>query len=218
VEKPTLRDGAGPHADERVDVNQMHSPIRREQDEPEDGFEPVPVVGILLALVLALGSGYYLARNSADFSGVVYDGSDDPGMTVAQADNAPAQKISPLVLGKRTFNNCMACHQQDGKGLSGQFPPLAGSPWVTGSPRVLARILLHGLHGPVTVLGQTYNGIMPAWERFSDEQIAAVLTFIRSSWGNKAEPVLPALIAAERRAYAGRTSAWGADELEKSPP
>ncbi len=212
-----FRDGAGPQADEQVDVNRMHSPIRREQEEPEDGFEPVPVMGILLALMLALGCGYYLARYSADFSATAYDGSAAAPAGTALAQAAPPAPADPLVLGKRTYTNCMACHQQDGKGLAGQFPPLAGSPWVTGSPRVLARILLHGLNGPVQVLGQTYNGVMPAWGRFSDAQIAAVLTFIRGSWGNTAAPIAADLIATERKATAGRQDAWLATELKNGP-
>ena len=209
-------DGAGPHANEQVNVTRMHEPIYREHNEPEDGYEPVPVGWILLALALALWGGWYLGTTAGDFEFSAYDGSPAAasGTAVAQAPVA----VDPMVLGKRTFNNCMACHQADGKGITGQFPPLAGSQWVLGSPQVLARILLHGMQGDVEVLGRHYNGAMPAWGRFDDTQIAAVLTYIRASWGNSAAAIEPAVIAAERKATAGRTEPWTAAQLHTVAP
>ena len=79
----------------------------------------------------------------------------------------------------------MQCHQDTGKGLPGTYPPLVGSPIVLGDPAIPIRILLHGLQGDVTVEGATYNGQMPSWDRFSDEQIAAVLTYVRGAWTNE---------------------------------
>ena len=90
-----------------------------------------------------------------------------------------------MVLGRRVYNNCMACHQRDGLGVAGNYPPLAGSEWVGGSPAVLSALLLHGLEGVVEVSGETYNQVMPKWSHLTDEQIAAVLTFIRESWSTR---------------------------------
>lgn len=212
---PEIRDGAGPQADERVDVGELHTPNLREADEPTDGFEPVPVIWIFFSLALAAFGGWYLASYSGEFSATLYDGSPaQTGVVVAQA----AKPIDPMLLGKRTFNNCSACHQADGKGLAGQFPPLDGSEWVTGNQTRLVRILLHGLQGDVEVSGKHYNGVMPAWGRFSDEQIAGVLTYIRGSWGNKAAPVEAAAVAEQRQLTAAHKDAWKAAELLADNP
>ena len=205
-------DGTGPGADERVDVTGMHAPIAREQNEPQDGYEPVPTVGILLALALAMWGGYYLGNFSGNFSAASFDG--DLPQLAASAPAAP-KPVDPLALGRRVYTNCMACHQQDGNGLAGQFPPLVGSEWVLGDTDVLIRILLQGLQGELVVAGKPYNGVMPAWARLEDAQIAGVLSYIRSAWGNAAAPIDAAAVAAVRQATAGRAAAWQAAELRQ---
>jgi hypothetical protein len=94
------------------------------------------------------------------------------------------------------------------------FPPLAGSEIVAGSAEIPIRIVLHGLQGPLTVKGQRYNGTMPAWGQFSDADIAATLTYVRSQWGNAAAAVTAAQVAAVRQAPAGRNRAWTGAEIE----
>lgn len=99
---------------------------------------------------------------------------------------------------------CLTCHQQDGNGVRGQFPPLAGNELITGPIDSLVRIVLFGLEGPVTVKGQEYNQVMPAQDYLTDQQIADVLTYIRSSWGNNAQAVKPEDVAATRKAGKSR--------------
>jgi len=84
---------------------------------------------------------------------------------------------------------CLGCHQAVGQGVSGVYPPLAQSEWVTGDAQDLARIVVHGLHGRVVVRGQTYQQTMPAWRALGAQRLAAVLTYVRSAWGNAAEEV-----------------------------
>ena len=112
---------------------------------------------------------------------------------------------------------CSACHGTDGKGATGgAFPPLAGSPWVLGDAALPVKIVLNGLHGPVEVDGRTFNLEMPPQGgTLPDEQIAAILTFVRSSWGNKAAAVTPEFVKATREANAERKTAWTAEELLK---
>jgi mono/diheme cytochrome c family protein len=95
--------------------------------------------------------------------------------------------------------NCAGCHHTGGDGLQGVFPPLAGSEWVTGDERVLANILLYGVEGELTVKGSAYKGSMPAFWRLSDGELAALATYARSSWSNRATPVTPDVIAAQRK-------------------
>lgn len=93
--------------------------------------------------------------------------------------------------------NCASCHQADGKGVAGTFPPLAGSAIVAGDPVKVIRIVKYGLTGPVVVSAKRYNGMMPAWSgQLSDADIAAAITYVRSSWGDNASPVTAGQVAA----------------------
>jgi len=89
------------------------------------------------------------------------------------------------------------CHGPDGAGMA-TFPPLAGSEWVNGPAENLIKIQLQGLTGPIEVKGKLYNSVMPANVLMSDEEIASVLTYIRSSMGNTASAVTPDMVKAHR--------------------
>lgn len=134
--------------------------------------------------------------NRSIYSGkVAYTRFHDTGAAVAAtplpAPAAPAQPLLPANVlaqvnrGRTVFNQvCFACHQPNGQGVPNLFPPLAGSDLIKASPEHAAHIVTHGLTGPVTVNGTTYNNIMPAQTQLSDEQIADVLTYVLNSWGN----------------------------------
>jgi ubiquinol-cytochrome c reductase cytochrome b subunit len=95
--------------------------------------------------------------------------------------------------------NCAGCHGAAGAGQPGVFPPLAGNAYVTGDSKAVIHTLNYGLNGAVKVGAATYNGQMPAWKgNLTDQQIADVITYIRSSWGNKA----PGVSAADVKAVA----------------
>ena len=108
---------------------------------------------------------------------------------------------------------CIACHQPTGMGLPPVFPPLVESPLVTGDPTLPIKFILHGLMGPVTVKGMTYNSMMPPVPGVTDQDIADVLTYVRQSFGNKASAVTPAQVKAVRDASAGRAAPWNTAEL-----
>lgn len=118
--------------------------------------------------------------------------------------------------GAKTYATyCSACHQANGQGVAGMFPPVAGSEWVTGDAATLIRILLHGVEGKIEVAGETYAGHMPPWGgAIKDPEMAALATYLRSSWGNKAEPVSTATVAELRKAHASRKKPWTAPELK----
>lgn len=182
----------------------------REMSEPKDGIAPTPVWLMLFFFVLAGWSGYYIANNAGGFRGDVYNEHFVQGGTPLEKP----KPVDPMVLGRQTFNMCMQCHQDTGKGIPATYPPLVGSPILLGDPATPVRILLHGLHGSVTVEGATYNGEMPSWDRLSDEQISAVLTYVRNSWTNNASPVDTALVTAIRRQTASRVEPWTWPELQ----
>jgi mono/diheme cytochrome c family protein len=109
---------------------------------------------------------------------------------------------------------CASCHQPSGEGSGPAFPPLAGAGWVTGDERRLVLVVLHGLVGEIDVDGRSYAGAMPPWgSALSDEEVAAVATYVRGSWGNKASAVSAATVARLRAAHRGRAAPWTASEL-----
>jgi len=137
-----------------------------------------------------------------------------PAAATGAATTAAAAK-EQLPDGKQVFSTtCAACHQATGEGVPGVYPPLAGSEWVTGDEAKVVRILLHGVTGPIEVAGETFNSMMPPWgATLKDADIAAVLTYARSTWGNKGTPITAAKVASIRAATASRTTPWTAAEL-----
>ena len=95
-----------------------------------------------------------------------------------------------LTLGGKIYTTfCVTCHQTNGKGASGRFPPLNKTDWVVGDKSQLISLIINGLEGQIEVNGETYNGIMPQHSFLSDEEIAGVLTYIRTHFGNNASAV-----------------------------
>ncbi len=118
---------------------------------------------------------------------------------VSVAAHGPAIAASNPAGEKVYTANCSACHGANGTGTSGVFPPLAGNAMVTGAPDKVIAAVKNGLTGTTTVSGKTYNGAMPAWKgKLSDAQIADVITYIRSSWGNAAGAVTEAQVAGSK--------------------
>ena len=115
-------------------------------------------------------------------------------------------------------NICGLCHGNDGLGKPSQAPPFAGSEWALGSPNRMIRIPLAGLAGPVQVNGQTWNLAMPAMgAALPDDDLAAVLTYIRQSWGNKGSAVTSEQVKAVRAEVGNRTQPWTAEQLNAIP-
>lgn len=111
---------------------------------------------------------------------------------------------------------CLNCHQPTGLGLPGIYPPLASSDWVTGNTAALAKVLIHGLNGPIKVNGTEFKQVAPIPMPpmgLTDQQIADVLTYVRSNFTNKAPAVTADEIKAVRAATADRNGFWTGPEL-----
>jgi mono/diheme cytochrome c family protein len=136
------------------------------------------------------------------------------------AEPPPAAAQTAAIDGATEYaNTCAVCHQANGEGMPGLYPPLSGSDIaVLPSPDRMIAIVLKGLQGPVTVKGTEFNSVMAPWESLSDEQIAAITTYERSSWGNTQSAVTPAMVAAVRAKVASRTTQWTIEELEAAIP
>jgi mono/diheme cytochrome c family protein/glucose/arabinose dehydrogenase len=117
---------------------------------------------------------------------------------------------------------CMTCHQPDGGGLSASgFPPLAGTNWVTGNDERLIKLVLKGMQGPIEVLGRNYGGQVPMTPfggMLKDDEVAAVLTYVRNSFGNKASAISPEKVKAVRAATKDKNNFYTPEELLKEHP
>ena len=196
-------------------LQRVHGQLMREKEEPSENFSYPPLVLIFVFMILAFWAGVYIAEYSGEFSPFVYD---EHGEMMAK-NLGPLPPPDPLKLGKGVFvRNCVACHQSDGKGMAGVFPPVANSDWVRDHPERLIKVVLGGLQGPVEVNGNAYNNAMMGLGGAIDDQgIAAVLTYIRTAeeFGNDSYPVTPEMVARVRAEYGARSEAWTAAELEQ---
>jgi mono/diheme cytochrome c family protein len=195
--------------------------ILHDDAEPTVGrgavFLPMWIAG-LLALMIYLGFNYVSAHG--DYQESVYE----PYHSTNQlAGFVPTDETTTaMALGKRMYEkNCSICHQPTGAGVPGQFPPLVGSDWVLApGPNRIIRLPLLGISGPVKVNGTEFNGTMPplaAAGGMSDEEVAAVMTFIRNSWGNKASGVTVEQVQKVRAELKDRTASLTGDEAMKIP-
>ncbi len=128
-----------------------------------------------------------------------------------------------FTMGKEVYHrdaHCATCHQADGKGLpSAGFPPLAKTKWVNENPERLIKLTLKGLNGPIEVNGKKYNGSMISFEGLlNDREIAAVLTYTRNSFGNKASAIDPKMVKKIRADMKGQSDSLNAEELLKQHP
>ncbi|MEZ5040158.1 MAG: c-type cytochrome [Saprospiraceae bacterium] len=117
---------------------------------------------------------------------------------------------------------CATCHQVDGKGLeSSGFPPLAGTKWALGNEERLIKLALKGLMGPIEVLGKTYPGQVPMTPyggMLNDAELAAVLTYVRNAFGNRASVITPDKVKEVRALTDGKTGFYSPEELLKQHP
>lgn len=181
---------------------------KRELPEPWEGARPIPwlvitivagvflwAIGYILFTHQTLPASYGDRRSALDFQ-VAATASGEDGVIDG---------------GKLYATHCVACHQATGAGLPGVFPPITGSEWVIGEPKVLIQILLHGVSGELTVNDTVYNGMMPAFgDKMNDNELAALLTHLRADFGNTAEPVLAEMIA-QQREEVERDTPWQGD-------
>lgn len=125
-------------------------------------------------------------------------GSDASG-GIPSLTEGPTDVDSLRAHGEQIYNGvCATCHQGNGQGVAGAFPPLAGSGEFYGAPQRHAGIIVHGLSGEIIVQGSTFNSVMAPHGHLTDYDIAAVATYERTSWGNDDGIVLPEDVAAAR--------------------
>jgi mono/diheme cytochrome c family protein len=196
-------------------------PVAAAADSPESTVRSalVPIWLIVVMALLMYWGMFYFDQNGGWFSKQVYA----PYRNVADVESFQQLYAPPPpgAKGERIYNRptCQSCHQANGMGTPGTFPPLAGSDWVNEKePGRIIRIVLLGSSGPITVNGQSFNNTMTAWNSLSDEEIAYVITYVRQAWGNKGSEVTAEQVRTVREKLKGRTVSWTPDELLKISP
>jgi mono/diheme cytochrome c family protein len=182
-------------------MSQMHE---RERADPDENNRPLPGLMVMFIGAMVMWGSFYIYSTAGGGASALGD-----QRTVSTLMPKPVDP-SASINGKEVYAaKCAACHQATGTGVAGVFPPLAKSEWVVGDAKALGQILLHGIEGPLEVLGVSYNGAMPAFgAQLSDAEIAAVMTTIRSEWGNTATPVDAAFVGQLRESSQSRTAAF----------
>jgi mono/diheme cytochrome c family protein len=221
---PNLQDIDTQH---HASIAEVHGSVRREKGEPTISHPPV-TGGVLLAgaIVLMVAAGYvgttsggFRMDNTYAMAGT-YTPAPPPGAVDGVGGEVEMTPELWLAKGKKVYNNCMACHQANGQGLPGQFPPLVASEWVLDGTERLSMIVLKAVQGPLMVKGQQYNQVMTyvGEQNLSDKEIAQVMTYIRNEWGNEGSFVTPPMVAYAREKYIYQKTPWLAADLEKVEP
>jgi mono/diheme cytochrome c family protein len=159
--------------------------------------------------------------------GGVIAGNVEEKIKITPPAHLPKSLHDQYILGGAVFHrdaHCATCHQPNGEGLLNVYPPLKGSPWVTGSEDRLIKLALHGLWGKIEVNGQVFDSargvppMTPFASLLKDNEMAAVLTYVRNSWGNQAPAVSKESVTRVRAATKDRSSFWTPEELLKAHP
>ena len=185
----------------------------RENEDPNESNRPLPWFLVMSLGAMAMWGAFYIYSTPSGENSAYGDQRTvaDLRPAVVAAGGAPA------VDGKQLYGaKCAACHQGSGLGVAGVFPPLSGAEWVLGDEKILTNILLHGVNGEMVVKGNTYKGAMPAWKSLSDDELAAVLSYIRSDWGNAAPPIKAETIKSQRELTKSRTEPYSGGAAIKS--
>jgi len=190
------------------------------ESEPTSTHAVVPVWLIVSVLVVAFWGAVYFDKRGGWFSPKVYG----PYASIAEVEiYQPRQDEDVEIInrGRRTFDIvCSGCHSPDGMGKPNQAPPLAGSEWVqVEKPERMIRIPLYGLNGPITVKEQQMSfpaGMVAIGWDMPEDDLAAVLTYIRQAWGNKASRVTAQQVKAVK-AEVGPRGPFTPEELMTVP-
>lgn len=191
-------------------------------DAPQCSSSAATPMWLIITLAILVYCGFvYLDRNGGDFSAQVYAPYHDLKQL---ASYQPMERVDPAFKrGEFLYGQtCAACHQATGVGATGQCPPLVGSEWVLEkNPARIIRLVQLGAGGPITVKGVDHvpSVVMPPLgSAFPDDKdLAAVLTYVRQSWGNKAPSVTEAQVKKARTEMGDRKEIWTAAELLKIP-
>jgi mono/diheme cytochrome c family protein len=210
-----------------LNVARVHNALSREHPDRTAESKPVSLWVTLGAIaVTALGFTFYGAQRGTGSGDVLnynkFGASYQPVTPEALVPETGGVQVNLAAIGEKVYKGkgCVACHQANGLGQAGLYPPLAGSEWVLGSTERLAALVAYGLMGPVTVKGQQYGAaIMPAHAPpiLSPKEFAGVLSYIRQGWGNTGSEISVESVTEFFARTKGRTAMYTEAELLAIP-
>jgi mono/diheme cytochrome c family protein len=196
------------------DMVEVHTKLNKEKHPPTKGFLMAPLIFVFVFGCLIFVCSIQLAHSTNGFQ------IHPPKEVVELSDEEKeALRIERKIdSGKKLFaSNCASCHQASGLGLGDQYPPLAGSEWVTVNPELIIKVILKGLKGEIKVKGKTYapaGGMAAVSNLKTDREIANVTTYVRQAWGNDAPEVSVEEVAQVRADSADQKDQWIGKELQ----
>lgn len=211
---------AGLASDDHPSAEGLLARIRASQRLDSDKPRPIMLSRAPLRWIGAMGERFNSLGGRMAESEVYFDWPDRPPVRRVQGTSPLTTiELARFNRGRMVYAQaCVSCHQADGRGSSGQAPPLVASPIAEGSVDRLASVLIHGLEGTWKIGSMTYEAAMPPAAVVGDDDLAAVMTFIRRSFGNAADPVSAEDVAAARAAHRMRGKPWTRTEIEALSP
>lgn len=191
-----------------------HVELSQNKHEPTKNFLIAPLVFVFVFGCLIFVCSIQLAHTTNSFQ-------LHPPIEVVELtpEEKEALRMERKILsGEKIFaGRCASCHQANGLGIEGQFPPLANSEWVSADPAVISSIILKGLKGEILVNGKKYGtsaAVNMAAVPISDREIANVSTYVRQAWGNSSSEVTEDFVSQLRAEQSGKQDQWIGDELK----
>ena len=196
--------------EEIVDV---HSKLNIEKHPPTKGFLSAPLIFVFVFGCLIFVCSIQLAHSTNQFQ--LHPPQEVVELTEEEKEALRIER--KFESGKKIFAvRCASCHQSNGLGISGQYPPLAGSKWATSDPALISYIILKGLKGEIVVKGETYGtsaAVNMAAVPIDDREIANVSTYVRMAWGNTASEVTQEEVAKYRDETKEQQEQWTGEQL-----
>ena len=193
---------------------EVHSRLAREKHEPTKGFLIAPLIFVFVFGCLIFVCSIQLAHSTNSFQ--LHPPQEVVELTEEEKEAVRFER--KMQSGKKTFAlRCASCHQPNGLGIANQYPPLAGSEWVTANPELITKIILKGLKGEIVVKGEKYGtsaAVNMVAVDINDREIANVSTYVRNAWGNEASELTEDQVSKIRDSIADMQDQWTGVELQ----
>lgn len=192
---------------------QVHSKLNVEKHPPTKGFLSAPLIFVFVFGCLIFVCSIQLAHSTNQFQ--LHPPTDVVELTDEEKETLRIER--KLESGEKIFAlRCASCHQANGLGIPGQYPPLDGSKWATSDPALISYIILNGLKGEIVVKGEVYGtsaAVNMAAVPISDREIANVTTYVRQAWGNNSTEISTDEVSQFRQDTRAKQEQWTGDEL-----
>ncbi|HCY57919.1 MAG TPA: hypothetical protein DHU78_03560 [Opitutae bacterium] len=197
---------------------EVHSKLNVEKHPPTKGFLSAPLIFVFVFGCLIFVCSIQLAHSTNQFQ--LHPPTDVVDLTDEEKEALRIER--KFESGKKIFAlRCASCHQANGLGIPGQYPPLDGSKWATSDPALVSYIILNGLKGEIVVKGEVYGtsaAVNMAAVPITDREIANVTTYVRQAWGNNSSEISTDEVVQFRQDTSAKQEQWTGDELVEMFP